>query len=107
MPNCDFRAPSQPVIKDTTAGAIAACGLIEIANNVNEYEKKTYLDAAINILKAMEEKCCNWGTDEQAILTMGTTAYHDLKGRNIPIIYGDYYFIEAILKLKGNNILFW
>lgn len=107
VPNCDFRSPSEPVIKDTTAGAIAACGLIEIANNVKEHEKKTYLNAAINILKAMEEKYCNWTKDEQAILTMGTTAYHNLNGRNIPIIYGDYYFIEAILKLRGNKLLFW
>ena len=107
VPNCDFRSPIEPVIKDTTAGVIAACGLIEISNNVQEYEKKVYLNAAINILKATEKQYCDWTTDEQAILTMGTKSYHDISGRNVPIIYGDYYFIEAILKLRGNNILFW
>jgi unsaturated chondroitin disaccharide hydrolase len=107
VPDCDFRSPIEPLIKDTTAGAIAACGLIEIAKSVKEYEKKTYLKAAMNILKALEKNYCNWTTEEQAILTMGTVAYHNLEGRNIPIIYGDYYFIEAILKLKGNDILFW
>ena len=41
---------------------------------------------------------------------MGTEAYYPGggdKGRHIPIIYGDYYFIEAIYKLRGNDILFW
>lgn len=34
----DFRAPEEPVFIDTTAGAIAACGLIEIAKAVGENE---------------------------------------------------------------------
>ena len=28
------------------------------------------------------------------------------KGVHIPIIYGDYYFTEAIYKLKGYDLLF-
>lgn len=105
IPKCDFRAPDEPVVIDTTAGAIAACGLIEIAKAVPEYEKKLYLNAAINILKALEKEHCNWSLDEQSILQNGTECY----GRNehIPIIYGDYYFAEALYKLKGYNLLFW
>lgn len=108
IPLVDFRAPEKPELIDTTAAACAACGLIEIANNVGEYEKKTYLNAAMKILKALEEKYCDWSDTEDSILQMGTEAYvcRDI-GRHAPIIYGDYYFIEAIYKLRGNDMLFW
>ncbi|MBE5040337.1 glycoside hydrolase family 88 protein [Ructibacterium gallinarum] len=103
---CDFRAPKEPVIYDSTAGVIAACGLIEIAKAVGEYEKDLYLDSAIRILKATEERFCDWSESEQSIVQMGTGAYHD-KQHHYPIIYGDYYFIEALMKLAENDILFW
>ena len=107
LPKCDFRSPKNPVIYDSTAGAIAACGLIELANCVGKYEKNMYLNSAINILKALESNFCNWDDNEDSILQMGTERYHSDKGRHIPIIYGDYYFIEAIYKLKGFEYLIW
>ncbi|MEG1880142.1 MAG: glycoside hydrolase family 88 protein [Oscillospiraceae bacterium] len=108
LPKCDFRSPTEPVIYDTTAGACAACGLIEIARCVPEHEKKVYLNAALKLLTAMEEKFCNWEDDEDSILQMGTEAYRPREGgKHIPIIYGDYYFIEALYKLRDNDMLFW
>lgn len=107
LPLCDFRAPAEPVIYDSTAGAIAACGLIEIAKNVPEYESGIYLDAAINILQTLETQCCNWSDNEDSILQMGTELYHNEKTRHMPIIYGDYFFTEALYKLLGNDFLFW
>ena len=102
VPPIDFREPEEPKTYDTTAGAITACGLIEIAKCVPEFEKKMYLKAAINILKETEEKFCNWSLDEDSIVQYGSEAYHAKPtGINIPIIYGDYYFIDAIHKLKG------
>ena len=108
LPKCDFRAPDEPVIYDSTAGAIAACGLIEIAKNVPEHEQKLYMNGAINILKALEKNFCNWEENEDSILGMGTEAYNSNEtGRHIPIIYGDFYFVEALYKLRGNDMLFW
>ena len=40
IPLCDFRQPAVPALYDTTAGACAACGLLEIADFVSENEKK-------------------------------------------------------------------
>ena len=105
LPRVDFRSPEEPVLYDSTAGACAACGLIEIAKQVPEHEKKIYLNAAINILKAMEKEFCNWSDDEDSILQMGTERY--TRGIHIPIIYGDYYFVEALYKLRGNEFLSW
>lgn len=105
IPKSDFRVPDEPLYIDTTAGAIAACGFIEIAKAVPEYEKKLYLNAAIEILKALEKEHCDWSAEEQSILQNGSECYG--KGVHKPIIYGDYYFVEAIYKLKGYDMLLW
>ncbi len=108
LPRADFRCPDEPVIYDSTAGACAACGMLEIARCVGEHEKKLYLNAALNILKAMEKEFCCWDDTVDSILGMGTGAYHESpQERHTPIIYGDYFFIEAIYKLKGFDMLFW
>ena len=106
LPRLDFHQPEEPLYYDSTAGAIAACGLIEIAKNVeNEEEKTKYLSAVINILKAMEKNWCAWSKEEDSILQMGSERY--ARCIHMPIIYGDYFFTEAILKLKGTDFLPW
>lgn len=105
VPDCDFRSPKEPVYKDTTAGVIAACGLLELAKAVPEGERDMYRDFAVRILRETEEKYADWTENEASVIQMGTEAYE--RGQNMPIIYGDYYFIEAILKLKGNDIFMW
>ena len=106
LPRLDFCQPEEPLYYDSTAGACAACGLIEIAKNVeNETEKEKYVSAALNILKAMEKNWCDWSETEDSILQMGSERY--TKGVHMPIIYGDYFFAEAILKLKGTDFLAW
>ncbi|MDO5396970.1 MAG: glycoside hydrolase family 88 protein [bacterium] len=108
LPKVDFRSPEEPIIYDATAGACTACGLLEIAKAVPENEKRLYLNAAIKLLKAMDENLCNWSLEEQSILQKGTEAYVCRpQGKEVPIIYGDYYFTEAIYKLKGFEMLFW
>lgn len=105
LPLVDFRAPAEPVQYDSTAGAIAACGMIEIAKHCPEHEKRLYLTAAMNILKAMDESFCNWEDDCDAFLMNGKELYHGAYNRSI--IYGDYFYAEAILKLKGSEFLPW
>jgi unsaturated chondroitin disaccharide hydrolase len=105
----DFRQPEEPHLIDTTAAAIAACGLIEIAKNVGEHEQKLYLAPAMKMLKVLDEKYCDYTIEEQSLLQMGSEAYRLEKPEKIhmPIIYGDYFFTEAIYKLKGFDMLFW
>ncbi len=102
LPRLDFRQPDDPIYYDSTAGAIASCGLIEIAKITGETK---YLTCAINILEAMEKTWCDWSDKEDSILQMGSEAYFGRK--HMPIIYGDYFFTEAILKLKGIEFLPW
>ena len=45
--------------------------------------------------------------DNPALLTKCSHSYHNIVGRHITMNYGDYYFIEAINKLRGQKKLFW
>ena len=107
LPKVDFRSPDEPVIIDSTASALAACGLIEIAKCVPEFEKKIYINAAIKLLKALDENCCNYDEAEAALVLRGSHSYHREAEREMPIVYGDFYFVEALLKLKGSDFLIW
>ncbi len=105
LPRLDYRQPPEPLYYDSTAGAISACGFIELAKRVGGEKQEKYLSTAIKSLKAMEKAWCNWSENEDSILQMGSEMY--TSGIHKPIIYGDYFFVEALLKLKGNDFLIW
>ena len=108
----DFRQPADCALEDSTAAAIAACGLLEIARQLEEQgelgqtESRIYREAALKLLKALYEKRCNWNEDQDNLLEKCTAAFHD-EDHEFSIIYGDYYFIEAIWKLTGEEIFIW
>lgn len=107
IPRCDFRQPANENLKDNTGGMVAVCGLMEIARAVPEAEAKTYFDAAVNMLRAMEKTDINWQNDDPALLTRCTAAYHDIPSHHMTMNYADYFFIEAVNKLRGDDFLFW
>jgi unsaturated chondroitin disaccharide hydrolase len=98
IPLVDFRSPKEPMYIDTTAGAIAASGLIDIAQMVSIQEKDLYLNAATNILKALVDKELDLTLDTDNLLRNGSESYWGNK--HMSIIYGDYYLMEAVLKLR-------
>ena len=102
----DFRQPVDCTLEDTTAAAIAACGMLEISAHVEGTDKVLYLNAALRMLKALYEKRCNLDPEVDNLLEKGTEAYHANR-HEISIIYGDYYFIEAIFKLTGEELFIW
>ena len=85
----------------------AICGLLELCKLLPQKEGAIYYDAAVKMLRAMAEHCINWEEDDPGMCTMCTTAYHDAKGHHITMNYADYYFVEAITKLRGQRMLFW
>lgn len=105
VPLSDFRAPKEPVVLDTAAGAIAACGMLEIAEHVDGLEKTLYIETAVRMLQSMEEKYCDWNPETDGILRYGTAAYH--RTRNHHIMYADYFLIEAVLRLLDKDFLIW
>ena len=112
LPRVDFRAPSEPVYYDSTAGACAACGMIELSKVLPEGEGGMYLHAALNILKAMTERFVNFDPANDAMLRYGTVRYPadmtpEKAGVHTNIIYADFFYTEAILKLIGEEFMPW
>ena len=85
---------------------IAACGLIELSKAVGGRDGKVYLNAALRLLKTLDEQRVSWDPETDYLLEKCTAAYHDEK-HEFSIIYGDYYFLEAILKLTGKELFIW
>lgn len=98
LPPSDFRGDNTGLI-DSSAGGIMASGFLELAAHVPSDKKKLYIDCALNILKSIEKECCDWSHDSDAIVKRSCERYEDAKEKTI--IYADYFFIEAILKLRG------
>ena len=114
LPRVDFRAPEEPVLYDSTAGACAACGLLELAKRLPENEGGMYAHAAVNMLRAMGDKFCNFDPATDDMLGYGTIRYpvnsvigSGDPGVHISIIYGDMFYTEAILKLLGSDFFVW
>ncbi|MDR1570563.1 MAG: glycoside hydrolase family 88 protein [Oscillospiraceae bacterium] len=106
LPDIDFDQPNEPCAKDNCAGAIAACGLIELAKLAPDSADR-YFDAAISLLKAMDERAIDWSPGEPGLLSQCAGSYSERDSWNMKMIYGDYFFIEAILKLRGSRTQLW
>lgn len=102
----DFRQPLETGFLDATAAAIASCGLIELSKLTDGRQSRIYLRAALKMLEAIEEECFCWNELEDNLLTRCSAAYHD-KEHEFSIIYGDYYFLEALMKLNGRELFIW
>lgn len=102
----DFDQPEDIPWEDSTASAIFACGLLELQKLVEGDDKEKYYNAAMLLLHTLAEKRCNWDDETDNIVEKCSAAYHE-KNHNFSIIYGDYYFTEAILKLAEKDIMLW
>ncbi len=98
IPRTDFRAPKEPDLRDTGAGVIAAAGLLEIAKYVPEFEKDLYVNNAYKMVKAIVDKYADWTEECDGILKNGMLSYE--KCEPLYLIYGDYYLLDALYKLK-------
>ncbi len=113
LPPADFRASAEHDYYDSSAGACAACGFIELAKLLPEDEGGMYMNAAVNILKAMTEHFCDFDPANDAILGYGTQrcvipgSTREKCGVHISLIYSDFFYTEAILKLLGSDFMIW
>ncbi|OAS82578.1 MULTISPECIES: glycoside hydrolase family 88 protein [Metabacillus] len=109
VPHWDFRLPEEVTkYRDSSAGAIASCGLLLLAKHVPATEEKIYKDAGVKILKSLYKNYGDWENPEQdGLILHGTSHYPEGKNIDVPLIYGDYYFVEGLAILKGDRKLFW
>ena len=100
--------PERPVI-DNCANAIAASGMIELSEQLKDerpQEAERYLKFAVELLKALDESCAVYDDSIPAVLTRCTGAYSDAHPE-YPILYADFFYAEALLKLCGQKALLW
>lgn len=100
VPYWDFDDPSIPdAPKDASAAAIVASALIELSGYVDEDKGNEYLDAARRMLDSLYDDYR--GGKEMPSYLMHSTG-HKPAGTEIDyaIIYADYYYIEALIRMK-------
>lgn len=91
--------------RDTSAAAIAACGMLELSELGAGEEYKCYAE---EIVSALCEKYLS-DEDKESLLDHGTYSIPDGVGIDEACIWGDYYFVEALVRLVCSDkfILFW
>ncbi|KAA5825189.1 glucuronyl hydrolase [Algibacter amylolyticus] len=103
IPFWDFDDPKIPnAPKDASAAAIAACGMLELANFVKEDAlKNKYYNAAKGFIDLLSTDKYLSGNKNQGLL-LHSTGHHPKNSEiDEPIIYADYYYMEALLRLKN------
>ncbi len=90
--------------RDSSAAAIAASGLLELARlDPDPARAERYLTGATATLSSLSSSAYRSdGTGSQAILLHGTRYKNDHPNDfDTGLIFGDYYFVEALLRLRG------
>jgi len=103
VPLWDFRVvPREGEPRDTSAAACAASGLLELAALLPASSAEAYRDAARRLLRALASGYAAWDDPDGEALLRGGTG-HRPAGENVDVslIYGDYFFLEALAKLSG------
>ena len=105
LTDSDFCQPAGEERIDNLAGAIGACGLMELGKATGD---SRWQEAAEKLVRGMLEHCADWTEERPGILTHCTASYHDDgAGRHTNIIYGDYFLTEALMKLTGKDPMLW
>jgi unsaturated chondroitin disaccharide hydrolase len=88
--------------RDSSAAAIAASGLLELARlDPDAHRANTYLSGADATLTSLSSHAYRSdGTSNKAILLHGTRFKKENNDYDTGLIFGDYFFVEALLRLR-------
>ncbi|WP_372936439.1 glycoside hydrolase family 88 protein [Seonamhaeicola sp.] len=102
IPYWDFDDPKIPdAPKDASAAAVVACGLFELVNVVEDDALKAkYFNAAKKLVETLSSPKYLSGDTNDALLLHSTGHYPKNSEIDVPIVYADYYYMEALLRLK-------
>ena len=114
LPRADFRSPDEPeTYYDSTAGVCAACGLLELGRLLPEYYGGVYTHAAIKLLRTITENFCNFNPETDDMVNFGSERRPAEGvdparcGIHKSIIYGDFFYVEALLKMLDSDFFMW
>ena len=102
IPYWDFEDPAIPdAPKDASAAAVAAAGMLELSGFLkDEASRAKYKNAAISLLARLSSSDYLSNNMNHSFLLHSTG--HKPNGNEVDasIIYADYYYLEALLRLK-------
>lgn len=96
--------------KDSSAAAIAVCGMHEMNKYLPEVDenKEVYKYAMHNILRSLIENYMNPEIEAgKPVLLHGVYSWHSGKGVDEGNIWGDYFFLEALIRFYKDWNLYW
>lgn len=103
IPYWDFDAPDIPnTVRDASAGALIASALLELGQYVSKKERKIYVENAGKILISLSSDSYRpqKGTTGGFLLLHSTGALPLKSEIDVPIVYADYYYLEALKRYK-------
>lgn len=91
-----------PPPRDAAAAAIICSALFELSNYSQKDLKKKYRNAAISILRSLssEEYLATTGSNNNFLLKHCVGNIPGGTEIDVPLVYADYYFLEALLRYK-------
>jgi hypothetical protein len=104
IPYWDFNAPGIPnALRDASAGSIMASALLELSQYTDSTRTEKYNSVAELQLRTLssDEYLAARGTNGNFILKHGVGHLPGKSEIDVPLTYGDYYYIEALLRLKA------
>ena len=109
-PYWDFSAPGIPdAPRDASAAAVVASALLELSTYLPNGTGKRYKDAAIEMLASLNSDSYQSGKSKPSFLLHSVGHWPAHSEIDASIIYADYYYIEALLRLKrlqeGKNVI--
>ena len=108
LPPWDFDAPapSRHTI-DSSAAAIAASGYLLLSQLTEDDERSHWRQMGCRLLDGLIARC-DLTTRPQAQGFLDEGAANVPKGRSCAMLpYGDYYFMEALMRAQGHRRFFW
>lgn len=101
IPYWDMLSPDIPnTVRDASAGAIMASALVELSRYCNDDEKSKYLTHAIKIVENLHDDYeSKQGENYGFLLLHSTQNYNQDDMVDSPLVYADYYYIEAVMRL--------
>ena len=103
IPYWDFNAPNIPdAERDSSAGAIIASALLELSQYTEGDRAEKYLASSETILRSLltPEYIAETGQNGGFLLKHGVGHKPANSEVDVPLSYGDYYLIEAMLRYK-------
>lgn len=109
VPVWDFRIPQEvKPYRDSSAGACAACGLLALAELLPAEQAELYRKQGERILQSLYENYGSFADQQQeGLILHGTSHYPEQKNLDVPLIYGDYFFVEGLARLHGSATIAW